>query len=73
MQPEHSPLPGNVSLPAQPLEVCLTNLRRACSLSGIPMNCNASVTLKPNTSPHLHLLFTDALGRENVLALNLKQ
>ena len=68
MQPGHWPLPGKVNLPTQPLEVWLTNIRMACSLSGIPMNCNASVTLKPNTSPHLRLDFIDALGRKNVLA-----
>lgn len=68
MQPEHWPVPGKVSLPIQPFEVTVTNLRSTCSLSGSPTNSKASCTFNANTSPHLPLLFNDDFGRKKFLA-----
>ena len=59
MQPETCPVPGKVSLPAHPRLVLVTKCLRACSLSGSPISLSASIILKPNTSPHLHLDFIE--------------
>ena len=48
-----------LSLPAHPRLVLVTKRLRACSLSGSPISLSASIILKPNTSPHLHLDFIE--------------
>ena len=59
MQPETCPVPAKVSLPAHPRLVLVTKRLRACSLSSSPISLSASIILKPNTSPHLHLDFIE--------------
>ena len=70
MHPKTCPTPGKVNLPTQPLLELVTNLLSACSFSGLPMKFSASLSLNPNTSPHLHLDFIEVLDRKNVFALN---
>ena len=66
-QPAHCPTVGKVSLPTHPRFKVVTNVFNAGSLSWHPINFIASLTLKPKTSPHLHLVFMVAFGMKKRL------